>query len=266
LQTIQQLMSLTGRSVLLTGAAGNLGKSIALTIAELGGDLILTDLPGSDYSVLSDLIKETSNVNVEIFDCQLENQKSRQKLLTYLNQRNKSLNVIINCAAFVGTSNLTGWATDFENQTIETWRRALEVNLTAVFDLCQGLTKILKEEGNSSIINISSIYGSNAPDYSLYEGTEMSNPAAYGVSKGGLIQLTRWLSSTIAPEIRVNSISFGGVFRNQDSEFVSRYIKRTPLNRMASEDDIMGIIAYLSSDMSSYVTGQDFIIDGGWSV
>jgi len=266
LQTIQKLMSLTGRRVLLTGATGNFGKSIAITIAELGGDLVLTDISGSDYSSLTQLIKEVSNVNVECFDCNLENAISRNNLITYLNEGNKSLNVIINNAAFVGTSDLTGWATDFESQTIETWKRALEINLTAVFDLCQGLTKKLKKGGNASIINISSIYGSNAPDYSLYTGTDMANPAAYAASKGGLIQLTRWLSSTIAPEIRVNSISFGGVLRGQNEKFVNRYVKQTPMNRMAKEDDSKGIIAYLSTDLSSYVTGQDFIIDGGWSV
>ena len=266
MQTIQKLMSLTGRRVLLTGATGNFGKSIAITIAELGGDLVLTDKPGSDYSSLIQLLKEVSNVNVESFDCQLEDQTSRKRLISYLNENNQSLNVIINNAAFVGTSKLTGWATDFENQTIETWRRAVEVNLTAVFDLCQGLTKKLKEEGNASIINMSSIYGSNAPDYSLYKGTDMANPAAYAASKGGLIQLTRWLSASVAPEIRVNSISFGGVFRNQNKKFVNRYIKQTPMKRMATEEDVKGIIAYLSTDLSTYVTGQDFIVDGGWSV
>jgi len=113
---------------------------------------------------------------------------------------------------------------------------------------------------------MASIYGSNAPDYSLYEGTNMANPAAYAASKGGLIQLTRWLSSTIAPDIRVNAVSFGGVFRNQNNKFVKRYIAQTPMNRMATEEDVKGIIAYLSSDLSKYVTGQDFIIDGGWSI
>ena len=174
--------------------------------------------------------------------------------------------IIINNAAFVGTSELTGWATDFEDQTVETWRRVMEVNLTSVFDLCKGLSLKLKASKNGSIINMASIYGSNAPDYSLYEGTNMANPAAYAVSKGGLIQLTRWLSSTVAPDIRVNAISFGGVFRDQDKKFVKRYVTQTPMNRMATEEDVKGIIAYLSSDLSKYVTGQDFIVDGGWSV
>jgi NAD(P)-dependent dehydrogenase (short-subunit alcohol dehydrogenase family) len=174
------------------------------------------------------------------------------------------LNILVNNAAFVGASDLPGWGVPFEQQTIETWRRALEVNLTAVFDLCQGFTPLLKEAEGASIINIASIYGLNGPDWGLYEGTSMSNPAAYGASKGGLIQLTRWLATTIAPYIRVNSISPGGVFRRQPESFLRRYKAKTPLGRMANEDDFRGVMAYLGSDMSSYVTGQNLIVDGGF--
>jgi NAD(P)-dependent dehydrogenase (short-subunit alcohol dehydrogenase family) len=266
LKTIQELISLKGRRALITGATGNIGKNFAITIAELGGDLVLTDIPGSDYSNLKKEIGEISDVDIETFDCQLEDAESRAQLILFVMNSNKSLNILINNAAFVGTSDLSGWATDFESQTIETWMRALEVNLTAGFDLCKGLSKKLQSSRSGSIINIASIYGSNAPDYSLYEGTNMANPAAYSASKGGLIQLTRWLSSTMAPTVRVNSISFGGLLRNQNQKFIQRYIQQIPLDRMACEEDVKGIICYLASDMSLYVTGQDFIVDGGWSV
>ena len=92
----------------------------------------------------------------------------------------------------------------------------------------------------------------------------MANPAAYAASKGGLLQLTRWLATTLAPKIRVNAISPGGIARNQPSSFVERYEARTPLGRMATEDDFRGAIAYLASDMSTYVTGQNLRVDGGW--
>jgi NAD(P)-dependent dehydrogenase (short-subunit alcohol dehydrogenase family) len=100
----------------------------------------------------------------------------------------------------------------------------------------------------------------------LYEGTAMGNPAAYAASKGGLLQLTRWLATTVAPQVRVNSISPGGVWRNQPESFVERYKARTPLARMATEDDFRGAIAFLASDLSGYVTGQDLAVDGGWGV
>ena len=94
----------------------------------------------------------------------------------------------------------------------------------------------------------------------------MGNPAAYAASKGGVIQLTRWLSTTLAPEIRVNAISPGGVFRDQPDIFVKKYERRTPLQRMAYEDDFRGAVVFLASDMSKYITGQVLSVDGGWGV
>jgi NAD(P)-dependent dehydrogenase (short-subunit alcohol dehydrogenase family) len=264
-RSIKELIKLNGRVALITGATGGIGKEAALTIAELGGDLLLVDKPGSDYESIKRMVLEKYNVNIECIDCNLEDELSRKTLIDRINYNNKGLDIIINNAAFVGESNLKGWVTDFENQDIETWRRALEVNLTAIFHLIQGLVKKLKNSKSASIINVSSIYGITAPDLSLYEGTDMGNPAAYAASKGGLIQLTRWLSAVIAPDVRVNCISPGGVYRNQPNVFVKRYEDKTPLGRMASEEDLKGIIAYLASDLSMYVTGQNIIIDGGWT-
>ena len=132
--------------------------------------------------------------------------------------------------------------------------------------MSQAFIPLLRKNNNGSIINIASIYGMNAPDYSLYKGTDMGNPAGYSVSKGGLIQLTRWLATTLAPDIRVNAISPGGVLRNQPKEFIQRYNARTPLGRMATEEDFKGVIAYLASDLSQYVTGQNLLVDGGWTI
>ena len=132
--------------------------------------------------------------------------------------------------------------------------------------MARGLAPLLKKSRGGSIINIASIYGSYGPDYQLYEGTSMGNPAAYAASKGGLLQLTRWLATTLAPNVRVNAISPGGVFRNQPENFVKRYVARTPLRRMATEEDFCGAISYLSSDLSRYVTGQNLAVDGGWGV
>ncbi len=266
MSTIKELMNLTGRRALITGATGGLGKVMADTLAELGADLVLVDRPGSDFETLAATLIEKWGVNVEHYVCDLELQEQRAELIALLKKSDKGLNILINNAAFTGTSDLQGWAVPFEEQTIETWRRALEVNLTAIFDFCQGLTFLLKVAEGASIINIASIYGMYGPDWSLYEGTNMSNPAAYNASKGGLLQFTRWLATTIAPSVRVNAISPGGVFRNQPEGFVQRYEAKTPLGRMATEDDFRGIIAFLASDLSKYVTGQNHLVDGGWGV
>jgi NAD(P)-dependent dehydrogenase (short-subunit alcohol dehydrogenase family) len=266
LTTIRELSSLKGRSALITGATGNLGIVIADTLAELGADLVLVDQPGVDFESLTYTLTQRWGIKIQHRHCDLEQQEHRAELMDWLKNRCDGLNILINNAAFVGTSQLKGWAVQFDEQTVETWRRALEVNLTAVFDLCKGLTCLLENSNGANIINIASIYGEYGPDWGLYEGTTMSNPAAYGASKGGLIQLTRWLSTTLAPQIRVNSISPGGIYRNQPEEFVRRYCVRTPLRRMAIEDDFRGVVAYLATDLSKYVTGQKITVDGGWGV
>lgn len=263
--TFSELSNLSGRTALITGATGGLGKVFAETLAELGANLLLVDLPGSDLDALTQELIDRWQIDVKSFHCDLELGSQRSELIEKILNLTENLNVLINNAAFVGSSSLPGWAVDFEDQSMDTWRRALEVNLTASFELCQGLYPKLKASKGSSIINIASIYGMLGPDWSLYDGTNMSNPAAYGASKGGLIQLTRWLATTISPEVRVNAISPGGIFRHQEQDFVRRYESRTPLGRMASEDDFRGIIAFLSSDLSSYVTGQVLSVDGGWT-
>ena len=123
----------------------------------------------------------------------------------------------------------------------------------------------LRASGHGSIIHISSLYGVVGPDMRLYEDTAMGNPAAYGASKGGLIQLNRWLSTVLAPEIRVNAISPGGLWRGQPEAFVGRYVARTPLGRMGTEEDFKGAAAFLASDASAYITGQNLVVDGGFT-
>jgi NAD(P)-dependent dehydrogenase (short-subunit alcohol dehydrogenase family) len=266
MKKIEDLINLEGRRALITGATGGIGQEIALTIAELGGDLILIDRPNSNYDLVKKSVLDNWDVDIECIDCDLEDENSRISLIKDVIKSGVNLDILINNAAFVGESNLKGWIEDFDKQSVGTWNRALEVNLTAPFHLSQAFTPLLKKSKTGSIINIASIYGVNAPDYSLYKGTSMGNPAGYSASKGGLIQFTRWLSTTIAPDIRVNAVSPGGVYRNQPAEFVKRYEARTPLGRMATEEDFKGVIAYLSSDLSRYVTGQNIIVDGGWSV
>jgi NAD(P)-dependent dehydrogenase (short-subunit alcohol dehydrogenase family) len=264
--TIKELSNLKGRRALITGATGGLGKVMADTLAELGSDLILVDRLGSDFDSLSTKLTKRWGGGVECQICDLEQQAQRTELKANLKNSDQGLNILINNAAFVGTSDLQGWGVPFEEQNIDTWRRALEVNLTAIFDLCQGLTPLLKVAEGASIINIASIYGIFGPDWGLYKGTNMSNPAGYAASKGGLLQFTRWLATSIAPNVRVNAISPGGVFRNQPEAFVRRYEAKTPLGRMATEDDFRGVLAYLASDMSKYVTGQNLSVDGGWGI
>ena len=262
MKDLKTLMDMTGRRALITGGAGHLGRTMGDSLAELGAEVLLVDVPGAQTQAVAEDIAARRGVAVTALDCNLEDADARVALAAQVAPDGQS--VLVNNAAFVGTAGLTGWAEPFEGQSVETWRRALEVNLTAGFHLCQLFSAALKTGPGGSIINIGSIYGQWGPDYALYEGTAMSNPAAYAASKGGLIQFTRWLSTTLAPDVRVNVISPGGVSRSQPSSFEERYSARTPLRRMANEDDFRGAIAYLASDLSTYVTGQVLAVDGGW--
>ena len=265
MNTLTDLADLSGRRAIITGGAGHLGRVMAHTLAGMGADLVLVDLDPEKLEDTGEELNDRFPSKVRTFFCDLESEDERGDLAKTVLETG-GINILINNAAFVGTTELHGWAEPFEKQSLVAWRRAMEVNLTAAFHLSQLFAPSLKVNRGSSIINIGSIYGSIAPDWSLYEGTDMANPAAYGVSKAGLVQLTKWLASALGPFVRVNSISLGGIERGQPQEFIDRYIKKTPLGRMACEGDIIGAIAFLSSDMSSYVTGHDLPADGGWSI
>jgi NAD(P)-dependent dehydrogenase (short-subunit alcohol dehydrogenase family) len=266
MSSIKKLMNLSGRKALVTGANGKLGRIISETLAELGADLFLVDLPSAEIEKLSNELKKTYEITVEYYYCDLGDEIQRNKMTNYIIDNDIKMNIIINNAAFLSGSELRGFETNFENQSIEAWRKVIEVNLIAVFDLCQKLSPILNNVDGANIINISSIYGVLAPNWDLYDGLDMHNPAAYSASKGGLIQLSKWLSTKLAPLIRVNCISPGGILRDQSDLFIKRYEKKTPLKRMATEEDFKGVIAFLSSDLSKYITGQNILVDGGWSV
>jgi len=161
---------------------------------------------------------------------------------------------------------MPGWSVPFAEQSVEAWDEAMRVNVTSAFVLVQEARIALQASRHGSVVLFGSIYGRVGPDPDLYAGTGLANPVAYGVSKGGLQQLMRYLAAELAPSVRVNAISPGGVERGQPVEFRRRYEQRTPLGRMATEADLKGAIAFLASDLSAYVTGHELVVDGGWTI
>lgn len=265
-KTIKELMNLKGRVALITGGAGHIGNASAEALAELGADLVLVDREQESLDELCQRLVKEYPIKVVPIVVDLENEESCKKIFEIVHHHFDRLDILINNAAFVGTSDLKGWIDNFENQRIDTWERALKVNLTAPFALVQKFEKLLARSSHGTVINIGSIYGVIGPDMTIYEGlVGMGNPGAYAASKGGLIQLTRWLASVLAPKVRVNAISPGGLLRGQPEEFCCRYKEKTLLNRMACESDLKGAIIYLASDLSSYVTGHNLLVDGGWT-
>ncbi len=265
MRTLKELMNLGGRVALITGGAGHIGAAAAESLAELGAQVALVDLDTERVRAAAARIGGAHDVRVEGFAADLEQEAALRGAADQVRGAFGRLDILVNCAAFVGTSGLGGWSVPFAQQTTATWRRAMEVNLTAAFVLAQACAPALAASGHGTIINVSSIYGAVGPDMRLYEGTAMGNPAAYAASKGGLLQLTRWLATVLAPKVRVNAISPGGVRRGQPEEFVRAYESRVPLGRMAVEEDFKGAFAYLAGDLSAYVTGQNLMVDGGWT-
>ncbi|SHN82413.1 SDR family oxidoreductase [Bradyrhizobium erythrophlei] len=264
MKTLAELADLSGRVALITGGAGHIGRAVANGLAELKCKLCLLDTAHSDVVAVSRKLAARWNTEVVSLEVDLESEDLRATVRPFVEERFSRLDVLINNAAFYSVEKLEGWVAPLEEQSLAVMRRCIEVNLIASFHLAQSLSPLMRNHGGS-IINVSSIYGVLGPDMSLYGGTEMGNPAAYGLSKGGLVQMTRWLATMLAPQIRANSISLGGVYRNQAEAFVDRYVARTPMKRMATEEDFIGAVAYLASDLSAYVTGQNLMIDGGWS-
>jgi len=208
-----------------------------------------------------------TNYNVETFPLVVDvsSEIELRRVPEIVTNRFGRLDILINCAALVGKSELQGWSTSFSEQSADTWRLALETNLTAIFILVQECADALAISGHGSVVNLGSIYGIVGPDLGIYEDTTLGNPAAYAASKGALLQLTRWLATVLAPRVRVNSLSPGGLTRDQPLVFQKRYAARTPLTRMGTEQDLKGAVAYLASDLSSYVTGHNLVVDGGWT-
>lgn len=265
MKRISELISLKGRVAVITGGAGHIGSVMAEALAELGANIVIVDISlESCLPVCERISKEYTVETLPLAGNLAQEEHSRMVPDEVVNKFGR-LDILVNCAAFGGTSKLPGWITPFEEQSADTWKQALDVNLMAPFILTQACIPALKRSGHGSVINVASIYGILGPDMRLYEGTPMGNPAAYAASKGGLLQLTRWLATVLAPDVRVNAITPGGVSRGQPKVFQKRYIERTPLKRMAVEEDFKGAIAYLASDLSAYVTGQNIIVDGGWT-
>ncbi len=259
-------LSLAGRVAVVTGGAGHLGRAMSSALAEAGAGIAVVDLDAAVCQRVADELARMHGVPTLGVGADLANEASVRAIPGRVVEALGRMDILVNNAAYVGTSGLTGWAVPFEQQSSDTWRKALEVNLTAVFNLTQASREALLASGHGSIINIASIYGIVGPNLDLYEGTSMGNPAAYAASKGGLVQFTRWCATVLAPHIRVNAITPGGIFRNQSGTFLDRYVSRTPLKRMGTEDDFQGTVVYLASDLSNYVTGQNLVVDGGFSV
>jgi NAD(P)-dependent dehydrogenase (short-subunit alcohol dehydrogenase family) len=259
--TTDPTTSLEGRTAVVTGGAGPLGRVLADALAAAGALVVVVDLDESACAAAANDLPGSGHLAL---GANLLDPQGLSAVVDCLHELG-ACDILVNNAAFTGTSGVPGYAVPFEEQTDEAFAMALALNLTAPFSLTRRLAPLLRAGGHGSVVNVSSIYGLVGPNMGLYEGTRMGNPAAYAASKGGLAQLTRYLSTVLAPDVRVNAFAPGGIARGQDDAFVERYERLTPLGRMGTEDDFRGVVTWLASDASAYVTGQVVAVDGGWT-
>lgn len=265
MRRIADLLRLDDRLAVVTGGAGHVGLAIGEALVEAGATVLVVDLTSEACEARAAALTRhgpgvglAHPANITVAD-------DVARLMSRVEEDFGRIDILVNNAALTGASSLTGYAVDFADQTVQAWEAAIAVNLTAAFALSSASRRWLDVSEGASIINIGSIYGQVGPMPRLYEGTRMGNPAAYGASKAGLLGLTRYLATVLAPGIRVNAVAPGGIARDQPEAFAARYRELVPLGRMATEEDLKGVIAYLASDASAYVTGQVVTVDGGWT-
>jgi len=264
MKTIQRLSSLSGKVACVTGGGGNLGSVFCHTLAELGAEVAVLDLNQDKATQIARNLEEAYGGKASAIKADITSEESVSEALDQIERFHGGVDVLINNAAYA-SGTLPPDGKTLSEQNLAQWRAQMDVILTGTFLMARECTKPTRSRRLSNIINISSIYGAVGADMSLYEGTDMVNEAHYSAAKGGVIQLTRYLATTLAPATRVNCIAPGGVFAGQPDSFLKRYEKRTPLGRMARLEDFPGTIAYLASDLSSYMTGQVLFLDGGWT-
>ena len=254
-------LNISGKRILLVGATGVLGKAYANALAEIDGiQLLIADTKHTD------VISYANQLDVLGVEIDVTSERSVIACLKYAKDQFGGLDSVINNAAATGESLIgSGDAfTNFENYPIDVWKKTIDINLTGTFLVAREAGRLIKKTSKcGNLINISSIYGVVGPDHRIYDGQPFKSFPGYSASKSGVVGLTKWLATWWGSDIRVNCVSPGGVFNEHNNQFVKAYSNRVPMGRMAERDELTGIILYLLSDHSSYVTGQNFIIDGG---
>jgi NAD(P)-dependent dehydrogenase (short-subunit alcohol dehydrogenase family) len=268
------LFSVAGRVIVVTGAAGQLGRRFCAALAGRGARVAAFDLSAPDPEDAAAVERMFGDCRDRILSVPVD--VTRRDLLAAslaaVNARWGVPHGLVNAAALDSPPGAPASENGpFETYPESSWDRVMEVNVKGTLLCCQTIGGQMADAGRGSIVNVSSIYGLVSPDQRLYEyrsatGDPFFKPVAYAASKSALFNLTRYLATYWGEKsVRVNTVTFGGVFNHQDDAFVKAYASRAPLGRMARADEYNGAIVFLLSDASSYMTGSNLVIDGGWT-
>jgi len=259
--SILDRFSLEGHIALVTAGAGPLfGSSISEALAEAGATVVTASRSlERNEAFAADLRQRGYRAHGMQVD--LEDVASIDRLHDDLIARFGRIDVLVNSALA-----RDGHAGRFEEQTLESLEHCAAGDFIGLFSICRRFVPDMVRQGRGSIINIASIYGAVSNDPTIYAGTDLVQPASYTFVKGGMINFTRYLACYYGKQgVRANCISPGGYFNNQPPAFVDAYTRRAPLGRMLDNADIQGAVVFLASDASSYVTGANLMVDGGWT-
>jgi len=263
---------LVDKVAVVTGGAGIIGKHFCRGLAEAGAHVAILDIDKPSALELAGELKNHFEIEAIGYQCDVSNVESVTKSIKKVVGDFGQIDVLLNNAA-TKSDDLGAFFSTFEDYELEQWQKIMAVNIDGMFLVAQAVGKQMKSQGcGGSIIQIASIYGIMAPDPRIYDGAtylghQINTPAAYSVAKAGVIGLSRYLATYWASaNIRVNSITPGGVESGQNERFKANYSNRVPMKRMANASEMVGAMIYLASDASSYVTGQNLVIDGGLSV
>lgn len=284
---IMNFPDLTNQTAIVTGGGGLLGRVYATTLLEAGADVIIMDKIINEVKTI-ELLKKEYKVknrklkNLKFIQCDITNSIQIDHVFKKQEKSLKNLKILVNNASLVkqvGKDSLIDSYKPFLNMEQQNWEEYFSVDLTGNLLVTQKSIPFMQKNGGGSIINISSTYGILSPDQRLYrifneklpkkikrQGVRIEKPIGYSISKSGILNLTRFLATKFAIDgIRVNTLTLGGVFSENPSEFVKVYSERTPLKRMANRLEYAGPLLFLATEMSSYMTGSNLIVDGGWS-
>jgi NAD(P)-dependent dehydrogenase (short-subunit alcohol dehydrogenase family) len=269
---IKDIFDVQNKIVVITGGLGQLGRQFSLSLLERGAKVAVFDLQANELKMAEKFGKEWETYDLMFFPSDITIRDTVEKGMNRVISKWGMPHALINNAALDSPPNSSVEENGpFETYPEASWDKVMQVNVKGTFICCQVIGGQMADSGRGSIINICSTYGIVGPDQRIYEyrskgGESFFKPAAYSASKSAIVNFTRYCATYWAKKnVRVNTLTFGGVFNNQDENFLKGYCDRVPLGRMAREDEYNGAIVFLISDASSYMTGSNMVIDGGWT-
>ena len=243
-------MILENKIIIVTGGSGLIGKEI------------VSDLKRKGAIAINAEISVTTDLSIGNMHCDITSEESVNELLTLVIEKYGRIDGLVN-NAYPRTKD---WGTKFEDIPFESWQKNVDMQMNSVFLLCQQVLKQMTIQGAGSIVNIGSIYGVVGNDFTLYEAYGGTSAAAYSAIKGGIVNFTKYLASYYGKHnIRINCVSPGGIFDHQHPSFLERYCAKVPMRRMGNPDDIAPVVSFMLSDDAKYITGQNLLVDGGWT-